>query len=353
VVIPGDLHGHLWMPYQQRNAVNFRQTELAAATWTLQHHEMAGAGTKTLPASSWLFLPVIAGQRALGVIAVEERSGGNVLSDEERRLLYSFQAQLTTAWERFQLLRFAEDAKTQRTAEGLRSALLASVSHDLRTPLVSVIGSLTAIRELAGQLNSQDHSTLVATALDEAERLNRLIQNLLDATRLAQGGMTLNLTAVHVDEVIQCAIQRLPATDQSRIKCELSSKILPARAERALLEQTLVNILENALKYSPKEKQARVIAENQGGRVFIRVADEGSGIDSADYSRVFDFFNRAKQTDSGVSGSGLGLAICKGFVEAMGGKIVAQSGESGAGTVIIIELPVDEELNPALIDVET
>jgi len=342
LIIPSDKEGHLWMTAAQKNRVNFRETELAAASWSLQHHEMAGAGTKTLPASSWFFLPIIAGQQAAGVIALEERDGGNDLNDEERRLLYSLQAQLTTAWERFQLLKFAADAKVQRTAEGLRSALLASVSHDLRTPLVSVIGSLTAIRELAGQLNDQDHSNLVTTALDEAERLNRLIQNLLDATRLSQGGMTLNLTTVYVDDTIHSAMQRLPAGDQSRIRFEAPTTLLPARADRALLEQTLVNILENALKYSPKDKQVTVTAEDRGGRVFIQVMDEGPGIESADRTRVFDFFYRAKQSDSAVAGSGLGLAICKGFVEAMGGTINAQPGNQGGGTTFVIELPVDE-----------
>ncbi|HEX2585265.1 MAG TPA: ATP-binding protein, partial [Steroidobacteraceae bacterium] len=351
LVIPCDLHGKLWLSAEQRNRVNLRQTELAAADWAIQHHEMAGAGTKTLPASSWCFLPVIAGQHSVGVIALEQRSGGHDLSDEERRLLYSLQAQLTTAWERFQLLKFAEDAKVQRTAEGLRSALLASVSHDLRTPLVSVIGSLTAIRELSGQLNEQDQSTLVTTALDEAERLNRLIQNLLDATRLAQGGMSLSLEPVHMDDVIHSAIQRLPQHSQSRIKLLVPVNLLPARADRALLEQTLVNIFENALKYSPVDSAVTISAEERGGRIVTQVADMGPGIESADRSRVFDFFYRAKQSDSAISGSGLGLAICKGFVEAMGGTINAQpgnaqtgtqTGEQGIGTTFVIELPIDD-----------
>lgn len=349
LVIPSDRNGELWMTAAQRNSVDFRETELAAARWALQHHEMAGAGTKTLPVSGWSFLPIVVGEQSAGVIALAQRSGGHHLSDEDRRLLYSLQAQLTTAWERFQLLKFTEDAKMQRAAEGLRSALLASVSHDLRTPLVSVIGSLTAIRELAGQLNTQDQSALVATALDEAERLNRLIQNLLDATRLAQGGLALNLVAVDVDEALHSALRSMRVTEQSRVKFEIQKQLPPVRADRALLEQTLINLLENALKYSPREKPVRVNAEDQGGRVLIQVSDEGTGIDAADHARVFDFFYRAKQSDSSVSGSGLGLAICKGFVEAMGGSITAQAGKQGAGTTFTIELPADESPSiPAL-----
>src|SRR5205814_6410479 len=140
-----------------------------------------------------------------------------------------------------------------------------------------VIGSLTAMRELTGQLNDEDHAHLVTTALDEAERLNRQIQNLLDATRLAQGGMTLNLMAVHMDEVIHSAMQRLPNSD-ARINTELPANLSPARADRALLEQILVNILENALKYSPAGSMVEVSAEDRAGHVFITVTDHGPGI---------------------------------------------------------------------------
>jgi len=347
-VIPSDREGHLWTRSEQRG-VELNQTDIAAATWALTHHEMAGAGTQTLPAAGWCFLPVLAGSRAVGVIALEQRGGGRDLNAEERRLLYSLQAQLATAWERFQLLKYAEDAKVQRTAEGLRSALLASVSHDLRTPLVSVIGSLTAIRDMAGQLTAEDQGQLVTTALDEAERLNRLIQNLLDATRLAQGGMPLRLTAVAVDEVFQCAIQRMTTSAQSRIKVESQMGIPPARADRALLEQALTNLLENALKYSSANSPIYMKAREHKGRLLIEVIDNGPGIAASERTRVFDFFYRAQQGDSGVTGSGLGLAICKGFVESMGGTITTAAGDGGIGTVFTVELPIDENAPQLLI----
>jgi len=224
--------------------------------------------------------------------------------------------------------------------------LLASVSHDLRTPLVSVIGALTAIRELSGTLKAEDQAQLVQTALAEAERLNRLIQNLLDATRLAQGGMALKLGAVAVDELFNSALQRLEATARSRVKYSVPTELPAARGDRALLEQTLINLLENALKYSPVTAPILLSAEQRTGRVCIVVADTGPGIEPAERARIFDFFYRAAQRDSSVAGSGLGLAICKGFVEAMGGKISVQAGESGQGTMFVIELPIDEtELN--------
>jgi two-component system sensor histidine kinase KdpD len=223
------------------------------------------------------------------------------------------------------------------------------VSHDLRTPLVSVIGSLTAIRDMAGQLTAEDQGQLVTTALDEAERLNRLIQNLLDATRLAQGGMPLRLTAVAVDEVFQCAIQRMTTSAQSRIKVESQMGIPPARADRALLEQALTNLLENALKYSSANSPIYMKAREHKGRLLIEVIDNGPGIAASERTRVFDFFYRAQQGDSGVTGSGLGLAICKGFVESMGGTITTAAGDGGIGTVFTVELPIDENAPQLLI----
>jgi two-component system, OmpR family, sensor histidine kinase KdpD len=340
--------GRMQLSAELQRSVAWRDTEIAAANWALQHQEVAGSGTSTLPAATWCFFPLISGEQSVGVIALEQRAGAVALSAEESRLLHSLQAQVATAWERFTLLRHAQDAKVQRVAEGLRSALLASVSHDLRTPLVSVIGSLSAIRELAGTLNEYDQAQLVNTALLEAERLNRLIQNLLDATRVAQGGMNLQLSTVAVDEVLHGAVQRLGQAAQSRVRYEVQAALPAARADRALLEQTLINLLENALKYSPADTPILLSAEERAGRVLIGVADSGPGIDPAERARIFDFFYRVtparqgSRGDSGVVGSGLGLAICKGFVEAMGGRITVQAGEQEHGTKFLIDLPIDE-----------
>ncbi len=342
LVLPATGDGRVQLSAELQRSVGWRDTEMAAANWAVQHQEIAGTGTTTLPAATWCFVPLVSGEQAVGVIALEQRAGADALSAEESRLLHSLQAQVATAWERFTLLKHAQDAKVQRAAEGLRSALLASVSHDLRTPLVSVIGSLSAIRELSGTLNAHDQAQLVNTALSEAERLNRLIQNLLDATRLAQGGMALQLSAVAVDEVLHSAAQRLGQAQQSRVRFDVQAGLPAARADRALLEQTVTNLLENALKYSPADAPILLSAEEKAGRVLIAVADSGPGIEPAERARIFDFFYRATQRDSGVVGSGLGLAICKGFVEAMGGKITVHAGEQQRGTKFVIELPVDE-----------
>jgi two-component system sensor histidine kinase KdpD len=234
LVLPAGKDDRVQISADLQSSAGWRDTEVAAANWAVQHQEIAGTGTSTLPAATWCFVPLVSGEQAVGVIALEQRAGADALSAEESRLLHSLQAQVATAWERFTLLKHAQDAKVQRAAEGLRSALLASVSHDLRTPLVSVIGSLSAIRELSGTLNAQDQAQLVSTALLEAERLNRLIQNLLDATRLAQGGaggMALQLSAVAVDEVLHGAAQRLGAVTP-RVRFDLQAGLPAARADR-------------------------------------------------------------------------------------------------------------------------
>jgi two-component system sensor histidine kinase KdpD len=335
--------GNVAISAELQRTTDMRDTDVAAANWSAAHHELAGAGTGTLPAAAWCFLPLLNGAQAMGVMALQARTGADIHSAEARRLLFSLQAQLATSWQRFVLLKHAEAAKVQRAAEGLRSALLASVSHDLRTPLVSVIGSLSAMHELAGKLSAEDQSQLVSTALLEAERLNRLIQNLLDATRLAQGGMGLQLTAVAVDEVMRSAVQRLGATVAARTTIDVPTSLPAARGDRALLEQTLINLLENAVKYSPADAPILLAAKARTDKVLIAVTDGGPGIDPQDQARIFDFFYRASQRDTGVVGSGLGLAICKGFIEAMGGKITVQSAGEARGSIFMIELPIEHE----------
>jgi len=341
LILPCGLDGSVLLSSEQRRSTDMRDTDVAAANWSAEHRELAGAGTGTLPAAAWCFVPLLSGEQTLGVMALQARAGNDVLSAEARRLLFSLQAQLATAWQRFMLLKHAEEAKVQHAAEGLRSALLASVSHDLRTPLVSVIGSLSAMHELMGKLSAEDHAQLVSTALLEAERLNRLIQNLLDATRLAQGGMGLQLTAVAVDEVLRSATQRLGPAIAARIQLDVANSLPAARGDRALLEQTVINLLENAAKYSPLDAPISLSAHPRANKVLIAVTDNGPGIEPHEQTRIFDFFYRASQRDSGVAGSGLGLAICKGFIDAMGGSITVQPSATGSGSMFTIELSAE------------
>lgn len=318
----------------------FRDIDRAAAEWALAHHEAAGVGTSTLPAAGWYFVPLTAGNQAFGVVAVESPGGGRGLGAAERRLLNALQAQLVTALERFRLQRVSADARVHREAEDLRSALLASVSHDLRTPLVSIIGSITALRDIEARLSSDDRSELLETALLEAERLNRFVQNLLDMTRLSYGALKPQLADVGPAEIVAAAIQRLGEPLRERtVEVALQDRLPAVRADRVLLEQVLVNLLDNAAKYSPPGSPISVGGAVVKDQVLLSVTDDGSGMSEGEREKVFDLFYRARQRDTAVSGSGLGLAICRGFVEAMGGSITARSRPDGTGTIMTVALP--------------
>lgn len=321
-------------------AREFRDTDQAAADWTLGHREPAGRGTGTLPAAGWYFLPVTESGHAFGVIAVDLPATADVVTAEQNRLLFTLQAQLAAAWERFRLRQSTHDAQLQHATESLRSALLASVSHDLRTPLVSITGALTALRDLSLNMPAADRSQLLGAAIKEAERLNRLIQNLLDMTRLSHGALTLRMAPVDVRDAVSEAVSRLGDLLATReVQVHIPASLPPVRADRILLGQVLVNLMENAVKFSPDSSPIRIEAGALQGRIRLGVADQGAGIPSEQRHRVFDLFQRAEQGDTGVAGAGLGLSICKGFVEAMGGTIGAKEGPDGTGTQIDIELP--------------
>jgi two-component system sensor histidine kinase KdpD len=323
-------------------AREFRDTDQAAADWALSHREPAGRGTGTLPAAGWYFLPVTESGHAFGVISVDLPATSDAIGAEQNRLLFTLQAQLGAAWERFRLRQVTHEAQLQHATESLRSALLASVSHDLRTPLVSITGALTALRDLSRNMSEADRSQLLGAAIKEAERLDRLIQNLLDMTRLSHGALGLRLAPVDVRDAVSESVSRLGDLLMAHeVETRIAADLPAVRADRTLLGQVLVNLLENAAKFAPAGSPIRVEARAGQGRIHIAVIDQGPGIPAAERARVFDLFQRAEQRDSGVAGAGLGLSICKGFVEAMGGSIVANAGPHECGTAIEITLPVD------------
>ncbi len=349
------------IPAELARSTHWRDTDTAAANWAAEHRDTAGANTTTLPAAAWTFVPVVSTDHSLAVIALQPHAGGRALTAENRRLLHTLQALLATTWERFELLKLATEARERHAAENLRGALLASVSHDLRTPLASVMGSLSAMHELQHQLSEHDQQRLVATALHEAQRLNRLIQNLLDATRLAQGALRLNMVSLDVTEVLHSALQHLPEQTRGRIVLDLPASLPPVRGDHTLLQQTLINLLENALKYSGDDAPVTVTATEQSGQLHIRIHDLGIGMTDTQRKRAFDFFYRAHQPDMGdtrVAGTGLGLAICKGFVDAMGGSITVSPAnvhpevqteahsEIQAGSIFTVALAIDHHTQP-------
>lgn len=341
LVLPRAAESRIESPAQLVRLREFGEADQAAADWALTHRETTGRRTRTLPAARWRFLPVVASGQAYGVIAVDLPVSTDLITAEQERLLFALQAQTAAAWERFRLRSVAHDAELQRTTESLRAALLASVSHDLRTPLVSITGALTALRDLSASMPAQDRALLLRSAIQEAGRLDRLIENLLDMTRLTHGALTLRLGPVDVRDAVSESLSRLQdMLAAHEVSLDLPSDLPPVRADRTLLGQVLVNLLENAAKYAPGapiKVTAHVMDE---GLVKLAVSDGGPGIAPEDRSRVFQFFHRVARGGD-AAGAGAGLAICKGFIEAMGGSIVAADTETGHGAVIEILLPAD------------
>jgi two-component system sensor histidine kinase KdpD len=310
----------------------------SAAQFAWEKGEAAGRGSDTLPTARWFFLPLVAGERRLGVLGIAY-ADDRQLARTDRRLLDALIDQIALALER---LRLTEDLAATQLAtetERLRTALLNSVSHDLRTPLVTIIGAAGHLVD--SELPPEARRDLAANIREEGERLDRYVQNLLDMTRLGHGALTPRLAPQDVAEVVGSARSRMKGVLRGHdIRMDLAPNLPLILADGVLLEQVLVNILDNAAKYAPEGTRITITARLQGPRVEVAVLDHGPGIPADDLTRVFDMFYRVANGDRQRAGTGLGLAICKGLVEAMGGTIRAEIGSpDGSGTRIVLALP--------------
>lgn len=311
----------------------------SAAQFAWEKGEPAGRGSDTLPTAHWFFLPLIAGERRLGVLGIAYEDDRQ-LARTDRRLLNALIDQIALALER---LRLTEDLAATQLAtetERLRTALLNSVSHDLRTPLVTIIGAAGHLAD--SDLPAEARRDLAENIREEGERLDRYIQNLLDMTRLGHGALKPRLAPQDVAEVVGGARARMKGVLRGHdLQVQLAPNLPLILADGVLLEQVLVNMLDNAAKYSPEGSPIRIGASQKGLQVEITIADQGPGIPLADRSRVFDMFYRVAIGDRQRAGTGLGLAICKGLVEAMGGMIRIEAGASdGTGTRMVVALPL-------------
>ena len=313
--------------------------ELAVADWSFRNHRQAGVGTETLSSAQLLYVPLQSTASFLGVLAVKLEKISDYRSPHHRRLLDAFVTQISLAMERVHLAQQAEQAQVLQARESLERALLNSISHDLRTPLVSIIGALSSLRDENLQINDRRSHDLLDGAWDEAERLNRFVGNLLDMTRLEAGELRINKEPCDVQDLIGCSLaaleQKLAGRDVS-VKLE---KGLPlVSMDMVLMTQVLVNLLDNALKYSPADSFIELRAQTNAHYLIVEMLDRGPGVPEHDLQRVFDKFYRLPVPE-GVNGTGLGLSICKGIVEAHQGTISAEN-RSGGGLQITIQLPL-------------
>jgi two-component system sensor histidine kinase KdpD len=223
----------------------------------------------------------------------------------------------------------------------LRSALLTSISHDLKTPLAGILGAASALRGLSGALDEQAKSDLVATIIDESERLNRFIANLLDMTRLESGAIVPNSALHDLGESVGSALERTSKIlGRHRVEVDLAKNLPMVEIDPVLFEQVLFNLLDNAAKYSPEGTTIRIVSRRESDGVALQILDEGEGIPASDLERIFDKFHRAQKSDHVRAGTGLGLAISRGFVEAMRGTITAANRIGRPGAVFTIRLPI-------------
>jgi two-component system sensor histidine kinase KdpD len=316
------------------------ENELAVATWTFEHGQLAGRGTDTLPDASMHYQPLKTTRGVIGVLGVKPASPNSYMSPDQRRILDAFVNQVALAIEGARLAEQARQTELLEATEKLQTALLNSISHDLRTPLVSITGALSSLEEGSPALDEEVRRSLIETAREEAERLNRLVGNLLDITRLETGGMHLHREACDVQELIGSSLEQIGSPLKNRqVKVDIPAKLPLVSVDFVLFSRVLVNVIDNALKYSPPEKPIEIKARTSNHNLEISIADQGEGIPVEDFERIFDKFYRVQRPDN-VSGTGLGLSICKGIVEAHGGNIRAEN-RRGGGAIFTVQLPLE------------
>lgn len=316
------------------------ERDQSVSQWVWEHGQEAGLGTHTLPSSDALYLPLMASTGSVGVLSVRPARRDRFADLEQHRHLEAFGAQVALAMERVRLAKEAETARLEVETERLRSSLLSSVSHDLRTPLAVITGAASALSDHEVRLNEPQRDELALSIVEEAERLNRLIRNLLDMTRLESGAVRVTKDWMPLEEVVGAALHSLRARLAGH-EVHVTLPTLPlVPMDAILIEQVLINLVENALKYGadPIEICAQPLAEG----VLVIVRDHGPGIAEDQLLRVFDKFHRG--TREGMPGGvGLGLAICRAIIEAHGGKIAAHNhvrrGLTGAS--FEFSLPID------------
>ena len=316
----------------------------AAARWSFSRQEQAGRGTATLPSAAWRFLPLRTAREVMGVLGV--RPSG-ALDQPEVQALTALADQASSALDRVRLAAAAARTEVQAETQKLRTTLLNSLGHDLRTPLTGIRGAAGSLRTSWDTLSEADRADLLASIEQDIVRMTRFLANIIEMTRVETGEIVPLIDTVPVAEAIEAAASRVPGLPP--VVLDMPRATLSVSADPALLDQVLVNVLENAAKYAPAAGHVLVAARLEGGFVCVSISDGGPGISAADLPHVFDSFYRARREDRTLPGTGLGLAIARGLTEAMGGTIEAWSpaagpvrsdagGSAGPGTTIILRL---------------
>jgi two-component system, OmpR family, sensor histidine kinase KdpD len=309
------------------------------AEWVMLNCKVAGHGSQTLPGSSALYLPLAGTRGNLAVLAIKPFEQNKFISSEQIQLLHTFANQLSQSCERAVLAAENEKNKLQMKAEQLRSSLLSSVSHDLRTPLATITGAASSIIEAPGSLDLDACRERAAGILEESVRLNRLVTNLLDMTKLQSGTLQVKKQWLPVDEVVGAALTYMDDRLSGRqVRTSIPPELPLVPVDDILIQQVLVNLLENAVKYTPAGSPLELSASQSAQTIEIVLADRGPGVPPESRVAVFEKFYRR---DAGAGpGAGLGLAICRGIIEAHGGKITVED-NPGGGALFRFTIPID------------
>jgi two-component system, OmpR family, sensor histidine kinase KdpD len=319
----------------------FDPKESGVAQWVYDHSERAGLGTDTLPGASALYMPLVGSAGAIGVVAVRPTDSSRLLDPDQLHLLESLVNQVALAIERTRLSEEAQQAHVHVETERMRNAILSSVSHDLRTPLATITGAASSLLDQQGRIDPTTRLEMARSIYREADRLDRLLKNLLDMMRIEAGAVQLNREWHPLDEVVGAALARL----EGRLRDHTVNTAFPADlplvlVDGVLLEQVVINLVENAVKYAPAGSAIDLSASASNRDVIVEVADRGPGIPLGEETRIFDKFYRANPAREG--GVGLGLTICRGIVEAHGGRIWTEN-RSGGGALFRFSIPLPDQ----------
>ncbi len=321
--------------------------DLAAAQWCFEKSEATGRGADTLPGASRLFVPLRAPAGIVGVLSVRHSSNETLLDPSERRMVDTIADLAAITVERIRLAKQIDQARMLTETEQLRSALLTSISHDLRTPLASIMGAISSLRSYDKLYDAEQREALLTTAQDETERMHRFVGNLLDMTRLDAGALQPRRESCDMQEIVGSALRRTSRLlAQHQVITRYGPQLPMLMLDFVLMEQVLVNLLENAGKYSAEGSRIEISVQHHRYALVVEIRDEGPGIAEADLQRIFDPFFRIRGGDRQRAGIGLGLAVCRGFVHALGGRIRASNRKDRVGSIFEIELPSSLFLEP-------
>ena len=340
VILFPDTNGRINYPTGQAITESLHAADLSVAQWVMDHNEIAGQGTDTLPGAEAVYFPLSNKETVLGVLVLLPVNLRRVFLPEQQKLLETFIAQIAQAITRVRLTEQARKAQVEMEAERLRNSLLSSISHDLRTPLATIVGSASALVEEDNTLKAENKRELSRAIYDEAQRMSTLVNNILDMARLDAGAVELNKQWVPLEEMIGAVLTLL----QKRLTGRLVTVKLPPGipmiyVDAVMIEQVLINLLENVLRYTPEGSPVEIRAEASPSAVEISVADRGPGIPEGSENKLFEKFYRV-QREAAQSGVGLGLTICRAIIEAHGGRIQAQNRPTG-GAVFSFMIPLD------------